>query len=264
MNFLDKMERKYGRYALSHLTMYIIVTYIAGYIIALAAPIMRQYLTLEPYYILHGQIWRLVSWILIPPSSLDIFTIIMLFFYYSIGTSLERAWGDFKYNVYIFSGILMTILGSFLLYGIEYAVKGYPRNVYADTVQGGQLLAKHRSVLGRGEPAVLFLFFVELTDIFHGSADDTDQLWIYDVVRFINLFLCYFYGRSIEYRVVEFLGIFENGCVFSCFYILNDLLHGSLVRSVLCRASFQHILQNIFCSLFCQFYDSHTSAPFRS
>ena len=30
MNFLDKMERKYGRYALSHLTMYIIVTYIAG------------------------------------------------------------------------------------------------------------------------------------------------------------------------------------------------------------------------------------------
>ena len=51
MNFLDKMERKYGRYALSHLTMYIIVTYIAGYIIALAAPIMRQYLTLEPYYI---------------------------------------------------------------------------------------------------------------------------------------------------------------------------------------------------------------------
>ena len=126
MNFLDKMERKYGRYALSHLTMYIIVTYIAGYIIALAAPIMRQYLTLEPYYILHGQIWRLVSWILIPPSSLDIFTIIMLFFYYSIGTSLERAWGDFKYNVYIFSGILMTILGSFLLYGIEYLVNGYP------------------------------------------------------------------------------------------------------------------------------------------
>ena len=56
MNFLDKMERKYGRYALSHLTMYIIVTYIAGYIIQLAAPIMRQYLTLEPYYILHGQI----------------------------------------------------------------------------------------------------------------------------------------------------------------------------------------------------------------
>ena len=85
MNFLDKMERKYGRYALSHLTMYIIVTYIAGYIIALAAPIMRQYLTLEPYYILHGQIWRLVSWILIPSEQSR-----HLYDYYAVFLLLNR------------------------------------------------------------------------------------------------------------------------------------------------------------------------------
>ena len=94
MNFLDKMERKYGRYALSHLTMYIIVTYIAGYIIALAAPIMRQYLTLEPYYILHGQIWRIVSWILVPPQGSLLEIVIMLMLYYSLGTTLERTWGS--------------------------------------------------------------------------------------------------------------------------------------------------------------------------
>lgn len=124
MNFLDKMERKYGRYALSHLTMYIIVTYIAGYIIALAAPIMRQYLTLEPYYILHGQIWRLVSWILIPPSSLDIFTIIMLYFYFSLGRTLEQTWGAFRFNLYIFSGMFFTAAGAFILYGALYAMTG--------------------------------------------------------------------------------------------------------------------------------------------
>ena len=118
MNFLDKMERKYGRYALSHLTMYIIVTYIAGYIIQLAAPIMRQYLTLEPYYILHGQVWRVVTWLLVPPSSLDLFTIIMLFFYYSVGNTLERTWGSFRYNVYIFGGVLAMVVGAFILYGI--------------------------------------------------------------------------------------------------------------------------------------------------
>ncbi|MDD7739350.1 MAG: hypothetical protein SOT28_07335 [Fusicatenibacter sp.] len=126
MNFLDKMERKYGRYAIHHLTAYIIVTYIAGYLIELTGTGLSSYLTLEPYYILHGQIWRLVSWILIPPGSLDIFTIIMLMFYYSIGTSLERAWGEFRYNVYIFSGIFMTIIGSFLLYGIMYLIYGAP------------------------------------------------------------------------------------------------------------------------------------------
>ena len=76
------------------------------------------YLALSPYHILHGQIWRLVSWVLIPPSGLDIFTIIMLLFYYSLGTALERTWGEFRYNVYIFSGILFTVIGAFLLYFI--------------------------------------------------------------------------------------------------------------------------------------------------
>ena len=118
MNFLDKMERKYGRYALKNLPMFIIATYVAGYVLELLTPEMLGYLTLEPYYILHGQVWRLVTWILIPPSSLDIFTIIMLFFYFSIGQTLERTWGSFKCDVYIFSGLIFTVIGAFLLYGM--------------------------------------------------------------------------------------------------------------------------------------------------
>ena len=115
MNFLDKMERKHGRYALKNLPMFIIATYVAGYVLELLTPEMLGYLTLEPYYILHGQVWRLVTWILIPPSSLDIFTIIMLFFYFSIGQTLERTWGSFKFDVYIFSGLIFTVIGAFLL-----------------------------------------------------------------------------------------------------------------------------------------------------
>ena len=119
MNFLDKMERKFGRYALSNLSMYIIITYAAGYLIELFSPVMQQFLTLEPALILRGQVWRLVSWLLIPPESSNIFfVVIMLFFYYSIGNTLERTWGTFRYNVYIFSGILTSIIGSFILYFI--------------------------------------------------------------------------------------------------------------------------------------------------
>ena len=117
MKFLDKMERKFGKYALSNLSMYIIITYAAGYLIELFAPVMQQYLTLEPALILKGQIWRLVSWLLIPPESSNIFfVVIMLYFYYSIGNTLERTWGTFRYNVYIFSGIITSIIGSFVLY----------------------------------------------------------------------------------------------------------------------------------------------------
>ncbi len=116
MNYLDKMERKMGKYALQNLSFYIIMTYAAGYIISLLAPNVLPFLTLEPALILRGQVWRLVTWLLIPPGRLDIFTIIMLMFYYSIGTTLERTWGTFRYNVYIFFGIIMTIVGAFVLY----------------------------------------------------------------------------------------------------------------------------------------------------
>lgn len=118
MKLLNKMERKFGRYAIPHLTQYIIITYVIGYALQFAAGNAIAYLTLEPYFILHGQVWRLLSWLLIPPGSFGIFTIIMLLFYYSIGTTLERTWGAFRYNLYIFGGILLTIIGSFILYFI--------------------------------------------------------------------------------------------------------------------------------------------------
>ena len=122
MNFLNKMERKFGRYAIPELTKYIILCYVIGYALEVFQNMtgvgIMGYLALSPYHILHGQIWRLVSWVLIPPSGLDIFTIIMLLFYYSLGTALERTWGECRYNVYIFSGILFTVIGAFLLYFI--------------------------------------------------------------------------------------------------------------------------------------------------
>ena len=131
MNFLNKMERKWGKYAIRNLSGVIIATYVIGYILELFLPSVLQWLTLEPYYILHGQVWRLITWLLIPPSRLDLFTIIMLFFYYSIGNTLEQTWGRFRYNVYILTGILSTVAGAFILYVILYFTMG--TNVLFDT-----------------------------------------------------------------------------------------------------------------------------------
>lgn len=120
MNFLNKMERKFGKYAIPNLSLYLIMGYILGYLLEFISPAVLDFLTLNPYLILHGQIWRLVTWIIIPPSSLDLLTIVMLMFYYSVGTSLERTWGTFYYNVYLLLGMFFTIIGSFLVMGISY------------------------------------------------------------------------------------------------------------------------------------------------
>ena len=114
MNFLNKLERKFGRYAIHNLSMYLIIGYVVGYVFELLG--IMQFFTLNPEAILHGQIWRLVTWVITPPESLSIFTIIMLYFYYSLGTALERTWGAFRYNVYIISGLLFSTVGVILLY----------------------------------------------------------------------------------------------------------------------------------------------------
>jgi hypothetical protein len=69
-----------------------------------------------PALVMKGQVWRLVTWVITPPETLSIFTIIMLLFYYNIGTLLERTIGTFLYNVYIIGGLLITMVGIMLTY----------------------------------------------------------------------------------------------------------------------------------------------------
>ena len=118
---MSDFERKFGRYAVRDLSLKLIILYIVGYAIYYIRPQILYYMTLNPYAIVHGQIWRIVSWLLIPPQTSNIFFVaIMLFFYYSIGTSLERVWGTWRYNVFIFTGILLTVVSSFVWMGFTY------------------------------------------------------------------------------------------------------------------------------------------------
>lgn len=120
MNFLNKLERKIGRYAIPNLSKYLICGYILGYLLQMINANIINLLSLNPYLILHGQVWRLVTWIIIPPERLTLLTIIMLYFYYSVGNDLERTWGTFYYNVYLFMGMIFTVIGSFVLMGLSY------------------------------------------------------------------------------------------------------------------------------------------------
>ena len=121
---MSNFEKKFGKYAISNLSLVLILCYVAGYVIQMINGNFLLYLTLDPYAVLHGQVWRLFTWVIVPPSSLDPFTIIMLLFYYNIGTTLERTWGTYRYNVYLFSGMLFTILGSFVWLGIQFLLTG--------------------------------------------------------------------------------------------------------------------------------------------
>ena len=117
---MSNFEKKFGKYAIKNLSLILIMCYACGYLMKWINPGFFTYLYLNPYEIIHHfQIWRLVTWLIVPPDSFDFWTLLMLYFYYSIGTSLERTWGTYRYNVYIFSGILFTAVGAFILYGVS-------------------------------------------------------------------------------------------------------------------------------------------------
>ena len=86
MRFIDKLERKYGRYGIENLTMYIIISYVLGYALMYINPGALSMLSLNVTKILQGQVWRLITWIVYPPSTSSPlwFVIAILFFYYPI------------------------------------------------------------------------------------------------------------------------------------------------------------------------------------
>lgn len=127
MNQQNRLRRKLEKYAIPNLTLYLIICYGIGYLMQFLVPAGYQYLMLDPFLVLKGQVWRLVTWILIPPDSSNIFfVLITLYLYYSLGGLLERIWGTYKYNVYLFSGLLFTILGAFVLCGYSVLMGAQP------------------------------------------------------------------------------------------------------------------------------------------
>ena len=117
MNFMNKMERKFGRYAIPNLMYYIVILYAVGVLVQMMAPAFYiQYLMLDARAILHGQIWRVVTFMIWPPSGSLFFNLIAIYLYYNLGMTLERVWGTFRFNVYFFMGVIGHVLAALLIY----------------------------------------------------------------------------------------------------------------------------------------------------
>ena len=125
MNFINKLERKFGRFAISNLIIYVLIAYGIGYVIQLTNENLYSMLVLNPSLVMEGQVWRLFTWICTVPQEMGIFLIFMFLFYYWIGTTLEKHWGTFKYNLYMFSGYLFMTFGAMLIYIITGLLSGW-------------------------------------------------------------------------------------------------------------------------------------------
>lgn len=116
MPLLDRLERKLGRFAIKQLMTYIIGLNLLVYLLSLAYPESSApgLLYLDPRLVLQGEVWRLVTFVFIPPAASILWIAFILYFYYMVGTGLEHEWGSFRFNVFYLTGMLGTVLAAFL------------------------------------------------------------------------------------------------------------------------------------------------------
>lgn len=116
MNWIDKLERKYRRYAVHNLILYLTVlnaiVFLFGMIQGAGETISA--FALFPGMVLRGQIWRLFTFVGLQLGSWDIFIIFALYIFYMIGQSLEHAWGTFRFNLYFLTGWLGSVAAAFI------------------------------------------------------------------------------------------------------------------------------------------------------
>lgn len=130
MHWMNKLERKLGKYAIRNLIIYILGAYAVGYIFyymeALGiAPGIYSILLMDPEAICHGQVWRLVTWVCTIPQQSGFFLIFMFIMYYWIGRTLEQTWGTFRYNLFIFMGLILMTVGPMLIYLVSGLILGF-------------------------------------------------------------------------------------------------------------------------------------------
>ena len=103
------------RFGIPNLMRVIVIGNVAVYVLMLLTQAndanALSFLTFNLNALLHGEVWRLVTFVFVPGYSIPFALLISLYFYYWIGSTLERQWGTAKFNLYYISGALLTVLG---------------------------------------------------------------------------------------------------------------------------------------------------------
>ena len=115
MRFVDKFLYRHPNFGVSGLARYIAIGSGVAWVIGLINPVLYGYLSFNAAAVLHGQIWRLLSFMFIPAST-SWLGFISIMFYYWIGTTLEQYWGSGKFTLYVLVNMLITILYGFVMY----------------------------------------------------------------------------------------------------------------------------------------------------
>ncbi len=110
---LARLELRYGRYAPGNLTYILVGLQALVFVLNMLHPGFSGILTLNTAGVMHGEVWRLVTYLVVPMASSPLWEFLGLYWLYIMGTALESEWGAFRYALYWFVGALGTTAFAF-------------------------------------------------------------------------------------------------------------------------------------------------------
>lgn len=115
MRLLNRLEHRFGRFAIPHLTLLIMVGQGAAFILSFSDPNFLERLELIPAEVIAGDYWRLLTFVFYPFTTMPIFFFFAMLIFHLMGNSLEQTWGVFRYNLFLLVGYVATVGAAFAL-----------------------------------------------------------------------------------------------------------------------------------------------------
>ena len=115
MNWIDRLERRWGRFCIPNLMAVILCGQAAVWAVTMFVNRnVYTLLTLTRAGLARGEIWRLVTFVFVPDTFSVFGFLLGLYMYWFIGSALEHEWGEFRFNLYYLLGMLGSIAAALL------------------------------------------------------------------------------------------------------------------------------------------------------
>jgi hypothetical protein len=122
MRLLEKLERWLRPVAVPNLTLVLIVGQVLLFVLIGARPEVLERAVFIPSKVLQGEVWRLLTFLFLPPTDQLLWALIFWYVFYLFGSALEATWGDARYNLYLLIGFTVTVsaaLGAAAITGLD-------------------------------------------------------------------------------------------------------------------------------------------------
>lgn len=117
MKWLDRLERRFGNWAIPQFSLFIAAANGLIYVLALQRSEFSYQLILDPEAVRQGQIWRLITFLFVPPPLGPLGMAFWLLLLFQFAQALENEWGEFRFCLFYALGALATIVAAMGIVG---------------------------------------------------------------------------------------------------------------------------------------------------